>query len=189
MGELIEQQGFEKVIQILIKSNLDEKNTVDSPHKGPMDSSSQEEFNSKVKFCLLYLNSQIEEIKDRISKMPPSLSPKKNANSNENECDKSLMMVDNNMILNENLFGTFLDEKNDKNTNPFQIKNNEEKNKGIKDKIGPCYNKNKNVGIYKYEAVKFESYRNVFDFKYCDENNYTDWQIIKNNGEIKYKTK
>lgn len=38
MGELIEQQGFEKVIQTLIKPNLDEKNTVDSPHKGPMDS-------------------------------------------------------------------------------------------------------------------------------------------------------
>ena len=169
MGELIEQQGFEKVIQTLIKPNLDEKNTVDSPHKGPMDSSSQEEFNSKVKFCILYFYSQIQEIKDRISKMSPSLSPKKNANSNKNESDKSLMMVDNNMILNENLFGTSLDEKNDKNTNEFQIKNNDEKNKGIKDKIGPYNNKNKNGEIYKYETVKFQSHRNVIDFKCCDE--------------------
>ena len=235
MGELIEQQGFEKVIQTLIKPNLDEKNTVDSPHKGPMDSSSQEEFNSKVKFCILYFYSQIQEIKDRISKMSPSLSPKKNANSNKNESDKSLMMVDNNMILNENLFGTSLGEKNDKNTNEFQIKNNDEKNKGIKDKIGPYNNKNKNGEIYKYEAVKFQSHRNVIDFKCCDEkckgkaindldqkefvvsnfhginneehnyikiensdddgmkimrdNIYTDLQIIKDNGEIKYKTK
>lgn len=169
MGELLEQQEFEKVIQTFIKSILDEKNTVDSPHKGPMDSSSQEQFYSKIKLCILYLTSQIQEIKDRISKMQPSPSPKKNVNSNKNEYDKSLMMVDNNMILNENLFGTSLDEKNDKNTNVFQIKNNEEKNKGIRDKIGPYYNKNKNGEIYKYEAVKFQTHRNVIDFKCCDE--------------------
>lgn len=169
MGELLEQQEFEKVIQTFIKSILDEKNTVDSPHKGPMDSSNQEQLYSKIKFGILYLTSQIQEIKDRISKMQPSPSPKKNVNSNKNEYDKSLMMVDNNMILNENLFGTSLDEKNDKNTNVFQIKNNEEKNKGIRDKIGPYYNKNKNGEIYKYEAVKFQTHRNVIDFKCCDE--------------------
>lgn len=89
MSELPQEQAFEKVIQTLLKSNLDEKNTVDSPHKDPMDSSSQQQFYSKVKFCILYLNSQIQEIKDRMSKMSPSLSPKENANSNKNECDKS----------------------------------------------------------------------------------------------------
>ena len=111
MSELPQEQAFEKVIQTLLKSNLDEKNTVDSPQKDPMDSSSQQQFYSKVKFCILYLNSQIQEIKDRMSKMSPSLSPKENAYSNKNECDKSLMAVENNMILSESFFGKSLDEK------------------------------------------------------------------------------
>jgi DNA repair protein RadC len=69
VSELPQEQAFEKVIQTLLKSNLDEKNTVDSPQKDPMDSSSQQQFYSKVKFCILYLNSQIQEIKDRMSKI------------------------------------------------------------------------------------------------------------------------
>ena len=232
-NELPQEQGFEKVMQTLLKSNLDEKNTFNSPQKDPMNSSSQEQFNSKVKFCLLYLNSQIQEIKHRFSKMPPSPSPEKNANSNKYECDKSLMIVDNNMILNESFFGT-LDEKKEKNTNEFQIKNNNEKNKDIKEKIGPYYKRFENGEIYKYERVQIESVRNVIYFKCCDkkckseaindleqneffiskahdikykehnyikdnsdddamkimrDNNYTDLQIIKDNGEIKYKSK
>jgi hypothetical protein len=148
VSELPQEQAFEKVIQTLLKSNLDEKNTVDSPQKDPMDSSSQQQFYSKVKFCILYLNSQIQEIKDRMSKMSPSLSPKENANSNKNECDKSLMAVENNMILSESFFGKSLDEKNDKNTNEYQIKSNGGKNKGIIEKIGPYYKKFLSDEIY-----------------------------------------
>lgn len=110
-----------------------------------MDSSSQQQFYSKVKFCILYLNSQIQEIKDRMSKMSPLLSPKENVNSNKNECDKSLMAMENNMILSESFFGKSLDEKNDKNTNEYQIKSNGGKNKG---KIGPYYKKFLSGEIY-----------------------------------------
>ena len=80
---LQEPHGFEKLIQILFKSILDEKNKVDSPQKDPMDSSRIK----KIIFCLLYLNSEIQKIKDIISKMPPSSSPKKKANLNKNKCE------------------------------------------------------------------------------------------------------
>ena len=80
--------------------------------------------------------------------MSPSLSPKENANSNKNECDKSLMAVENNMILSESFFGKSLDEKNDKNTNEYQIKSNGGKNKVVKEKIGPYYKKFLSGEIY-----------------------------------------
>ena len=101
---LQEPHGFEKVIQILFKSILDEKDKVDSS------------IEKKIIFCLLYLNSEIQKIKDRISKMPPSSSPKKKTNLN-NEYSKSLNIFDNNMILNESPF-----ENINKNENEFHIK-------------------------------------------------------------------
>lgn len=73
----------------------------------------------KSKTLLAIFDSKIQEIKDRLSKRPSSPLPKKNTNSTNNECDKSLMIVDNNMILNERFFGISLEEKKDFNVNEF----------------------------------------------------------------------
>ena len=94
----IKEYGFEKVVQTVLKENLDEKNKVDSYIKELKDCLSKEQcYLTTLLVVLLYLYFQIEEIKEKSPKVPSPLTSKKNDtsidNTIDNICNKSAMKL------------------------------------------------------------------------------------------------